>query len=109
MKKFIFIFCLFLIGCHNHSIGRFDAATYYSQKVYVGMSINEFRELVGIDATLEAMDSGYTVYKLIDINPWGDLPLNTRFFYFDSVGKLYRVDGGQFKQERYQIEVVDRQ
>jgi|TARA_B110000908_G_C9814715_1_gene254474 hypothetical protein len=71
------------------------------------MTIQEFKSVAGKKASLEAMESGYTVYRMNDIDAFYGYITDTRFFYFDSNGKLYKVDGGEFRQNRYQIEIIN--
>ena len=84
----------------------YSAASTTSNQAYIGMPIQEFKDIAGKQATLAAMESGYTVFKMKDYGAWSGAVIDTRFFYFDSLGKLYKIDGGQFKQNRYQIEVI---
>jgi hypothetical protein len=99
------IFCITLVvGC----AGFFHPATHVANQVYIGMPISEFKKLADGDQKLEAMESGYTVYKMEDYVPGsGGIVQGTKFFYFDSDAKLFKVDTGQFKQNRYQIEVIN--
>lgn len=82
-------------------------ATQTIEKTYLGMPISEFREASQGYAKLEVMESGFTVYKMTDYNPMYGHVEDVKFFYFDSSGKLYKIDGGEFKQKRYQIEVIN--
>jgi hypothetical protein len=72
------------------------------------MPINEFKKIAGNKATLEAMELGYTTYKMIDTDFWVGDHLHTSFFYFDSNTKLVKIDGGEFKQKRYQVEIINK-
>ena len=69
------------------------------------MPISEFKSIAGKKASLEAMELGYTVYRINDYDPWFGYITDTKFYYFDSNGKLVKIDGGEFKQQRYQIEI----
>ena len=101
MKKLIFLsLTMLLMSC----AGYYYQASYATNKAYIGMSISDFKAAVGNKASVEAMESGYTVYKMNDYDTRGGV-IDTRFFYFDSNGKLHKIDGGEFKQERYQIEI----
>lgn len=104
MKKLLFIT---LITLFTSCAGTYQQAAHTSNQVYVGMPIKEFKELTGKKAKLEALESGYTVYKMNDYDAWSGARIDTKFFYFDANGKLYKVDGGEFKQNRYQIEVIN--
>ncbi len=105
MKKIIIITLIsLLISC----AGAYQQAAYTSSKVYIGMPIEKFQEIAGRKAKLEAMESGYTVYRMNDYDAWTGARIDTKFFYFNSNGKLYKVDGGEFKQNRYQIEVINK-
>lgn len=104
MKKLLLLILIPLfIGC----AGFFQQAGYTANQVYVGMSIDEFRSVGGSKAKLEAMESGYTVFRMHDYHPNYGTVIDTKFFYFDSNGKLYKVDGGEFKQRRYQVEIIN--
>jgi hypothetical protein len=105
MKKLILLILIPLfIGC----AGTFQQASHTSRQVYIGMPIKDFQDIAGKKAKLEAMESGYTVYRMNDYDVWYGYKTDTKFFYFDSNGKLYKVDGGEFKQNRYQIEVINK-
>ena len=105
MKKLILLLLIPLfIGCAAY----YQQAATTSREVYIGMPIANFQQIAGKNAKLEAMESGYTVYRMNDYDPWFGFETDTRFFYFDSNGKLYKVDGGEFKQNRYQIEVIKK-
>ena len=54
---------LMVTGCAE---GTYLQATYASNKSYIGMPISEFREVTGKKASLEAMEAGYTVYRVSD-------------------------------------------
>lgn len=102
MKKILFLFStLLLMSC----AGTYRQASYATNQAYIGMPISEFKANVGRKANVEAMESGYTVYRMNDYDAWTGVLIDTKFFYFDSNGKLYKIDGGEFKQRRYQIEV----
>ncbi len=102
MKKLVFLFStLLLMSC----AGTYRQASYATNQAYIGMPISEFKSSVGRKASVEAMESGYTVYRMNDYDAWTGALIDTKFFYFDSNGKLYKIDGGEFKQRRYQIEV----
>ena len=88
--------------------GSYRQASYVSSKAYIGMPIKDFRELAGKKATLEAMEYGYTVYRMVDYDAWTGAITDIKFYYFDSEGKLYKIDGGEFKQKRYQIEIINK-
>ena len=104
MKFFILIITTVLLtGC----AGAYRQASYISSKAYIGMPILEFKELAGKKASLEAMESGYTVYRMNDYDAWTGSKTDTRFYYFDSNGKLVKIDGGEFKQKRYQVEIIN--
>jgi len=105
MKKLILLLVIPLfMGC----AAIYQQASYTSRQVYIGMPIADFQKIADKNAKLEAMESGYTVYRMNDYDAWTGIITDTRFFYFDSNGKLYKVDGGEFKQNRYQIEVINK-
>ena len=66
----------------------YKAASTTSRKVYIGMPIEEFKDIARKKAKLAAMESGYTVFRMTDHNAWSDGwsadVVDTRFFYFDS-------------------------
>lgn len=88
--------------------GYYNSASHAAEHSYIGMPIKEFKEIAGSDAILEAMESGYTVFRMYDVPPLSRQITDIKFFYFDSKGLLYRIDGGEFKQSRYQIEVINK-
>ncbi len=101
-KNLIFLFLtLLLTSC----AGTYRQASYATNQTYIGMPISEFKASIGKKARVEAMESGYTVYRMNDYDAMSGAIVDTKFFYFDSSGKLYKIDGGEFKQRRYQIEV----
>ncbi len=105
MNKVILLFLIpFFIGC----AGTYKQAAFTSSKAYIGMPVAEFKKTAGRKAKIEAMESGYTVYRMDDYDAWTGTRTDTKFFYFDSNGKLNKIDGGEFKQNRYQIEVLKR-
>jgi hypothetical protein len=104
MKYLIFIMTLVIL---TSCAGTYRQASYVSSKAYIGMPIKEFRELAGRKASLEAMESGYTVYRMNDYDAWTGALIDTKFYYFDSNGKLVKIDGGEFKQKRYQLEIIN--
>lgn len=85
--------------------GTYRQATHVSNQSYIGMPITEFKSISGKKASLEAMEAGYTVYRINDYDAWTGARIDTKFYYFDSNGKLVKIDGGEFKQQRYQIEI----
>ena len=104
MKNIILIILIPLfIGCK----GYYHQASYTSGQVYIGMSITDFQDIAGKRAKLEALESGYTVYHINDYDPWFGYETDTKFFYFDANGILYKVDGGEFQQTKYQLEVIN--
>ncbi len=107
MKRYKWIFLMVLIMQLTSCAGVYRQASYVSEKVYLGMSINEFKSIAGSYAKLEAMEAGYTVYRAIDKEPWYGMEIDRKFFYFNSEGKLIKFDGGQFRQRRYQIEYIN--
>jgi hypothetical protein len=87
--------------------GAYKQATFISNQTYIGMPINDFKSLAGKKASLEAMESGYTVYRINDYDAYTGAVIDVKFYYFDSNAKLVKVDGGEFKQRRYQVEVIN--
>jgi|TARA_B110000240_G_scaffold138517_1_gene153362 hypothetical protein len=109
MKKLLLIlFCLPLI--YSCGTGYYNTSMSVTNQCYLGMSIQEFKQIKWTKkrALLEVMELGYTVYKIHDWSPYIQGKINnTNFYYFDSGGKLVKIDGGQFKQDRYQIEILN--
>ena len=104
MKKLALLLLIALLtGC----AGTYQQAAHTARHVYIGMPIDDFKEMAGKKAKLAVMESGYTVYKMNDYDAWTGVQTDIKFFYFDSSGKLYKVDGGQFKQNRYQVEIIN--
>ncbi|MES2373847.1 MAG: hypothetical protein V4557_14805 [Bacteroidota bacterium] len=103
MKKLvIIIIVLSFYGC----VGTYKQASFVSNKAYIGMPLEEFRKTAGKKAKIEAMEAGYTVYRMSDYDTWTGALIDTKFFYFSSEAKLYKIDGGEFKQNRYQIQIL---
>jgi hypothetical protein len=108
MKIYKFLFLFVILMQLSSCVGSYRQASYVSDKVYLGMSITEFKSIAGSYAKLEAMEAGYTTYRAIDKEPWHGMEIDRKFFYFNSEGKLIKFDGGQFRQNRYQIEYINR-
>jgi hypothetical protein len=108
----LIIFLLFSSSCitqpksQSSYIGG-KQATHISNQCYIGMPISDFKTLAEKKYSLAAMESGYTVYRINDHDTWSGVLIDTKFFYFDSNGKLFKIDGGEFKQRRYQIEIIN--
>ena len=63
MKKMLFLIsALLLMSC----VGTYRQASYATDLAYIGMPILEFKANVGRRANVEAMESGYTVYRMND-------------------------------------------
>lgn len=105
MKKYILI--LFTLAILTGCAGAYKQASQISSQSYIGMPIDKFKALAGNKATLEAMEAGYTVYKMKDFDAWTGQVIDTKFYYFNSEAKLVKIDGGEFKQKRYQVEVIN--
>lgn len=104
LRLFLAMVILFFTSC----AGAYQQAAHTANQSYLGMSIAEFKSSSGRKAKLEAMEAGYTVYRMHDYEPWFGTMTDTKFFYFNSSGRLYRIDGGEFKQSRYQLEIINR-
>ena len=101
-KNFLLIFSIIiLISC----AGTYRQASHVSNQAYIGMSIAEFKSISKKKASVEAMEAGYTVFRINDYDAWTGATTDTKFYYFDSNGKLVKIDGGEFKQQKYQIEI----
>ncbi len=107
MRNLFSILCVCLL-LTSSCAGTYRQASHVSSQTYVGMSINEFKKIAGRKASLEAMENGFTVYKMRDYDAWTGGLIDVKFFYFNSDGKLYKFDGGEFRQARYQIEHINR-
>ena len=106
MKKLLLI--LFFLPLLHGCKGYYNSSRLVTNQCYIGMPIQEFKQLKWTKkrALLEVMEMGYTVYKIHDWSPYIQGKINnTNFYYFDSDGKLIKIDSGQFKQNRYQIEI----
>jgi hypothetical protein len=103
MKKILIILSVIML---TSCAGTYRQARYVSENVYLGMTIPEFKKIAGKKVTLEAMETGYTVFRINDYDAWTGSIIDTKFYYFDANGKLVKIDGGEFKQKRYQIEVI---
>jgi len=99
---------ILFILCFTTSCEVYKYASNVSNQCYIGMPIKEFLSIAGNKASLEAMEAGYTVYRINDYDSWTGALIDTKFYYFDSNAKLVKIDGGQFKQQRYQIETIIR-
>jgi hypothetical protein len=105
MKNTILIMTLvFFTSC----AGAYKKASYVSNQLYIGMPVTEFKSIAGKKASLEAMESGYTVFRINDYDTWTAAITDTKFYYFDSNAKLVKIDGGEFKQKRYQVEIINK-
>lgn len=107
MKNIKIIYILITTFLLTSCAGTYKQASYVSNKSYIGMSIEEFRQISGKKASLEAMESGYTVYRMNDFDLWSGKLIDTKFYYFDSNAKLIKIDGGEFKQKKYQLEIIN--
>ena len=102
IKNFLLILTITIF---TSCAGTYRQATYVSNQSYLGMPLADFKSISGKKASLEAMEAGYTVYRIYDYDAWSGARIDTKFYYFDSNGKLVKIDGGEFKQQRYQIEI----
>ncbi len=93
MKKALSIFIcqLLLYSC----AGTYNQASHVSNSAYIGMSIQEFKEKAGRKAKLESIGNGWTIYRMNDYDAWTGARTDTKFFYFNSWGKLQQIDGGE--------------
>lgn len=78
-------------------------STSVSNQAYIGMPVTEFKQLAKSSADVESMEAGYTVYKMSDIDPATNRVFNIKYFYFDSSNKLYKIDSGEFRDNRYRF------
>lgn len=107
MKKLNYlIFVLtFLISC---KAGYYTSASTQANQSFIGMSIVDFKKQAGKRAILEEMGNGRTIYKMHDYDAMTASIIDTKFFYFDSNGKLFKIDGGVMQQQRIQVEKINR-
>ena len=103
-KTFLLLTLSLLFSC----AGYMQTASNAADKTYIGMPVNEFKKMTGQTSKLAAMESGYTVYQMNDRDPYYGQITDVKFFYFDSSGKLYKIDKGEFRQNRYQVEVINK-
>ena len=109
MKKIFIAFFVILVALMTSCDStRTLYASNAANECYLGMTINEFKSVASNKASLEVMEYGYTVFKMNDWDSWDGALLDTKFFYFDSYAKLVKIDGGEFIQERYQVEIINR-
>lgn len=78
-----------------------DMSQYTTQRTRIGMSLEEFRNITKNGARIEVMEENYTVYSTYNIDA------KKTFYYFKN-GLLEKIDQGQFKQQRYQLEVINK-
>lgn len=103
MKIFILAITILLF---TSCAGTHKQASYVSSKAYIGMPLIEFKSIAGKKARIEALESGYTVYRINDYDMWTGALLDSKFYYFDDTAKLIKLDGGDFRQRGYQLEIV---
>ena len=106
MNKLLLLLSVIIL---HSCAGVYQQAAVASESAYLGMPIQDFKDQNGRKAKLEAMESGFTVYRMDDYNVWTGAYEGSKFFYFDSTSKLYKIDTGEFKQQRYQIEVINKE
>ena len=82
-----------------------SSASFLASRVYIGMPIADFITLSDGRAKVERIENGMTVYRADDTNGTPNIVM-TKFFYFDSSGKLTKMDGGEKQQTRQQIEII---
>lgn len=97
----ILITTSFLFSC----AGTYKQASHVTNQAFVGMSIQEFKQYAGKKAKIESLDNGRTVYRMDDYDTWTGSLTDTKFFYFDSLGKLSKIDGGVLRQTRQSIDL----
>ncbi len=103
------IYIIFLvINLTTSCAGSYRQAQYVSGYIKIGMSLGDFKKIAGKKATLEVMEAGYSVYKIHDYDAWTGAIIDTKFYYFNSINEMVKIDGGEFKQKRYQVEVIQR-
>jgi hypothetical protein len=97
----IFLTSLFLVCC----AGTYKQASSVSNQAYIGMPLQEFKQMAGKKAVLETLENGWTIYRMNDYDPWSGATVDTKFFYFGSDGKLAKIDGGVLRQSRQSIDL----
>lgn len=103
MKNLLLVFLTtsFLFSC----AGTYRQAAHVSNQAHVGMTIQEFKQYAGKKAKIEALENGFTVYRMNDYDAWTGAITDTKFFYFDSDGKLVKIDGGVLRETRQSIDL----
>ncbi len=84
-----------------------SSASFLASQVYVGMPIADFIAASQGKAEIDTMKDGWTIYRAYDKDADGWV-IKTKFFYFDSNGKLAKMDGGVNQQTRQQIEIINK-
>ena len=104
MKKiYIILLSFILMSC----AGYYKRADYISNNCYIGMTINEFKKIKSNNAKIATIENGYTVFRINNRSAMDGSVIESFYYYFDKNNKLYKIDTGQFKQQRYQIEVLN--
>jgi hypothetical protein len=96
MKKVIFIILFYFVSFTLSSCakGFYSQASTTANNCHIGMTIQEFKEISKDHAKLEKLEDGNTIYKMFDYNAAYGYVMDTKFFYFNSEGKLVKIDGG---------------
>ncbi len=76
--------------------GIYSQASTAAKDCYIGMTIQEFKKVAKGREKLENMGDGVTIFKMYDYSALygSSVIVDTKFFYFNSDGKLVKIDGG---------------
>ena len=94
-------FIILFTSCASY----YHQSAFVSSKCYIGMPLEEFKKLANNKAKIEALENNMTVYRMNDFDAWTGVITDTKFYYFDSNGKLLKIDGGVLKSSKQSIDV----
>jgi hypothetical protein len=91
MKKFFVIALLLaLTSCSE----LFKTASSVARSAEIGMSLNEFKRMAGLQAELDMLTASETVYRMNEYS--GDVDhhyvSSYKLFFFDSEERLYKIE-----------------
>lgn len=98
---------ILLMATLTSCAGYYKRADYISNNCYIGMTISDFKKIKSNNAKIATIEKGYTVYRINNRSAMDGSVVESFFYYFDENNKLVKIDTGQFKQQRYQIEVIN--
>mgnify|MGYP003149353106 CR=1 FL=1 len=92
-KMLVLLFAIASTG--NISCGSYMPVSQVTEKVYIGMTKDEFLKVAKKRAEADAMTKDYFVYRINEYNLDGII-VNSMFYYFNaSDNKLYEVNAGK--------------